>query len=100
MTQTGSTASTPTPLGVPSILGQSECLWPAGATLGEGTLWSPRERALYWIDILESRLYRLDPASGERRNWQVKEERTTLAERTDAQAQRPLLGRDRSGRLP
>ena len=32
--------------------------------LGEGPLWSAREGALYWTDILAGRLNRLDPATG------------------------------------
>ena len=36
--------------------------------LGEGPLWHPWEEALYWFDILGSRLYRRD-AQGER-HWQ------------------------------
>ncbi|SLN38182.1 L-arabinolactonase [Roseivivax jejudonensis] len=37
-------------------------------SLGEGPLWHPWEEALYWVDILRSRLYRRD-AQGER-HWQ------------------------------
>ena len=84
MTQNGSTASSFAPLGAPTVIGQPECLWPAGATLGEGTLWSQREQALYWIDILGCRLYRHDPAGGARQTWQFDEEITALAERADA----------------
>ena len=33
--------------------------------LGEGPLWHTEERALYWVDILGRRVFRLDPAIGE-----------------------------------
>jgi D-xylonolactonase len=31
---------------------------------GEGPIWHPDERALYWVDIPEGRLYRYDPHAG------------------------------------
>ncbi len=36
----------------------------AHALLGEGPVWSPRDNALYWVDILAPAIYRLDAASG------------------------------------
>jgi D-xylonolactonase len=68
----------------PRILGPARCIWPAAATLGEGTLWSVREQALYWVDIMERRLLRLDPATGSRSSWQFDEEISALAERAQA----------------
>jgi sugar lactone lactonase YvrE len=35
----------------------------ARATLGEGALWCPRERVLYWVDIEGKKLHRFDPAT-------------------------------------
>jgi len=35
------------------------------ALLGEGPLWSPAERRLYWVDILAPAIHASDPASGE-----------------------------------
>ena len=32
--------------------------------LGEGPLWHPSERRLYWTDIIGGRVLRYDPASG------------------------------------
>ena len=52
---------------VPHPTGELRCLWPAAATLGEGTLWSVREQVLYWVDILGQRLFRHAPATGEQR---------------------------------
>ncbi|MDB5824403.1 MAG: SMP-30/Gluconolaconase/LRE domain protein [Herminiimonas sp.] len=57
------------------------CVWPAGAALGEGPLWSEREQALYWVDILGRGLHRLIPASGEQRTWDFEEEISAVAER-------------------
>jgi sugar lactone lactonase YvrE len=39
--------------------------------LGEGALWDPRDEFLYWIDSNGCRIRRLDPRSGEVRNWPV-----------------------------
>jgi len=33
-------------------------------TLGEGPMWSVREQALYWVDIMGHAVHRLDPATG------------------------------------
>lgn len=68
----------------PSKLEAPRCVWPAGAALGEGTLWSQREQALYWVDILERRLHRFDPASEARASWDFDEEISALAERSQA----------------
>lgn len=35
-----------------------------GCVTGEGPLWHPLERKLYWCDIPQGRLFRYDPASG------------------------------------
>lgn len=37
--------------------------------LGEGPLWSPRERALWCIDVVGRQIVRIDPASGEASTW-------------------------------
>ena len=44
------------------------------AVLGESTLWSPEEGAIYWVDINNPTIHRLDPASGEHRHWLVETE--------------------------
>lgn len=41
--------------------------------LGESPVWSVREQALYWTDIREPALYRLDAASGVTRKWPIPE---------------------------
>ncbi|MBO9648666.1 MAG: SMP-30/gluconolactonase/LRE family protein [Variovorax sp.] len=66
---------------IPKVLEAPRCVWPAAATLGEGTLWSRREAALYWVDILEKRLHRFHPASDARASWDFDEEISAVAER-------------------
>ena len=73
----------PTALAMPT-LGTLHCLWDAAATLGEGTCWSPRTRALWWVDILDRRLYRYDSTNGARAQWQFDEEISAVAERAHA----------------
>jgi sugar lactone lactonase YvrE len=48
-----------------------ECVVDARNTVGESPVWSARESALYWVDILDARIHRWEPASGARRNWRV-----------------------------
>ncbi len=45
------------------------CVQPAGAILGEGPLWCPREQALYWLDIKRPAIFRFDPRAGQTGNW-------------------------------
>jgi D-xylonolactonase len=52
MTQTPETA------GEPAVVVQERCV------TGEGPLWHPDERRLYWTDIPRGRLFRLDPQTG------------------------------------
>jgi sugar lactone lactonase YvrE/DNA-binding IclR family transcriptional regulator len=52
----------PGPEGAPSA--GVECVLPATAWLGEGPLWSPAERCLYWVDILAPAVHRFDPHTG------------------------------------
>lgn len=40
-------------------------------SVGEGPVWDEAEQALYYIDILEKRVMRWDPASGDHRSWNV-----------------------------
>ena len=44
------------------------------AILGESPLWSPAEVALYWVDINNPTIHRLDPASGARERWHIETE--------------------------
>jgi D-xylonolactonase len=64
-------------------LNTPECIWNAHAALGEGPLWSVREQALYWVDILNHRLHRYSPQQQEKRSWQFDQEISAVAERKD-----------------
>ncbi len=64
--------------------GAPHCVWDAGATLGEGTLWSVSHQSLFWVDILGKRLHRYTPAANARHSWQFDEEISAVAERMHA----------------
>ncbi|MGY6769151.1 SMP-30/gluconolactonase/LRE family protein [Komagataeibacter sp. NFXK3] len=48
-----------------------QCVWDIRAQLGEGPVWSAREQALYFVDIVGQAIHRLDPASEARTSWQA-----------------------------
>ena len=48
-----------------------ECVVDARNTIGESPVWSPRDAALYWVDIPAGRVLRWSPATGEQRSWQL-----------------------------
>ncbi|WP_313809197.1 SMP-30/gluconolactonase/LRE family protein [Sphingobium sp.] len=50
-------------------------------TLGEGTLWSARDNAVYWVDILAPALNRLSLDDGVIRRWDMPEPLGWVAER-------------------
>jgi D-xylonolactonase len=50
-------------------------------TLGEGTLWSARDRAVYWVDILSPALNRLSLDGGAVERWVMPEPLGWVAER-------------------
>lgn len=58
-----------------------DCVWNAGARLGEGPLWVPVEQALYWVDIKAPAVHRLEPGNGERRTWAMPVEIGCIAKR-------------------
>ena len=53
---------------------EAVCIDETRCILGESPIWSPDEQALYWVDIQNAMIHRLDPKSGERRNWPVETE--------------------------
>jgi D-xylonolactonase len=50
-------------------MSEIECVWPVGAVLGEGPVWSAAERAVWFVDIKAPAIHRFDPESGARRTW-------------------------------
>ena len=43
---------------------EAELVVDAGAAVGEGPVWDPREKALWWVDIPNNELHRFDPGNG------------------------------------
>jgi sugar lactone lactonase YvrE len=52
-------------------------------TLGEGTMWSARENALYWVDIKGQKVWRYDLTDEAVRSWAMPEPVGWLVERRD-----------------
>jgi sugar lactone lactonase YvrE len=46
------------------MLNQLQILHHAHCELGEGPMWHPTEKCLYWVDILDKKLHRFDPNLG------------------------------------
>ena len=57
------------------------CVLRAGALLGEGPLWDPLDKVLYWVDIKRREIHRFDPGSGRDTCWLVPEDVGSLAAR-------------------
>ncbi len=51
----------------------ARCLVNPGCSLGEGPTWDPDSQCLYWVDILENRIYRHDFADGSTKSWSTPE---------------------------
>lgn len=58
-----------------------ECVWNAGAILGESPVWVVDERRLYWVDIQTSRLFQYDPESQHKQTWTFESRITSIAPR-------------------
>ena len=66
-------------------MSEVQCLWAAGATLGEGPLWSPREAALYWVDIKAPALHRYRLEDGDKTSWVMPEPLGWVIERANGE---------------
>jgi D-xylonolactonase len=51
-----------------------ECVCQIGARLGEGPLWSPHERAVWFVDVKGRRIHRYEEQSGRLQSWDAPEE--------------------------
>ncbi len=49
-------------------------VWDVAAELGEGPVWHPRDKALWFTDIKKRRIHRYDPADGDRQTWSAPEQ--------------------------
>jgi sugar lactone lactonase YvrE len=57
------------------------CALDAKALLGEGPLWDPAAKRLYWVDIKRRLLHRFDPVSGGDESWSTPEDIGSLVVR-------------------
>ena len=55
------------------------CLTEGRTVLGECPTWDAAERALYWLDVMEGDIFRIEPASGALRRWSIKRKPHALA---------------------
>lgn len=53
---------------------EARCIANPGCTLGEGPTWDADSQRLYWVDIMENRIYRHDPAAGVTESWSTPEQ--------------------------
>lgn len=47
------------------------CVCDEPCILGEAPIWHPLEKVLYWVDILKSKLYRLDLKNNHHQSWMM-----------------------------
>ena len=52
-------------------MSEVECVWPVGAVLGEGPVWSAAEQAVWFVDIKGLAIHRFHPASGSKQSWKA-----------------------------
>ena len=51
-----------------------ECVWAIAAKLGEGPIWSARERAVWFVDIKGRCIHRYDEVTRATQSWRAPED--------------------------
>jgi len=46
-------------------------LWPVAAELGEGVIWHPDERVVYFVDVKQHQIHRCDASGRQKKTWTV-----------------------------
>lgn len=64
-------------------MSDAKVVWPVGAELGEGPIWSARENAIYFVDIKAPKLHRYSLTDGARKSWDMPERIGWAIERKD-----------------
>jgi sugar lactone lactonase YvrE len=81
----GATSSPPTPATRSATRSEQtmstsavECVVRAEAIVGESPVWSPRDKALYWVDITGQKIHRCHPDSGANDTFELPEPVTAV----------------------
>jgi len=64
-------------------MSEARVVWPVGAELGEGPIWSARDNAIYFVDIKAPKLHRYSLENGARQSWDMPERIGWAIERKD-----------------
>ncbi|MBL4826553.1 MAG: SMP-30/gluconolactonase/LRE family protein [Spongiibacteraceae bacterium] len=62
----------------PMATDQAKCVWQQRSDLGEGIIWCPNSRALWWTDILGHQLFRYSPDTDNKASWAMPEALTCI----------------------
>lgn len=62
---------------------KAECVWDLGAELGEGPVWMPQDRAVWFVDIKGHKIHRFEPETEAKRSWDAPDQVTFLAPLAD-----------------
>lgn len=55
------------------------CIWHGHNILGEGPIWDPRIKCLYWVDIAQGELHQLNPITNAHQQWQFVDKPSAIA---------------------